>query len=162
MIPRRSRGTIPTRVKLSKEDLTQPSRPNAARSVEGEGFALLEVCGSTYESRMKPKHSRLTRATLLPAQLQFPRRSISLSFASSGEPAKPALQAASPEVWTYRRTQRGSSRPAGLALIPAQAARKACICAGVRFATLRSNVSDCWNRMRSLLLPPASFVLSIW
>jgi hypothetical protein len=29
---------------------------------------------------------------------------------------------------TYCRTQRGSSRPAGLALIPTQAARKACIC----------------------------------
>jgi hypothetical protein len=31
-------------------------------------------------------------------------------------------------VWTYCRTQRGSSRPAGLALIPTQAARMACIC----------------------------------
>ena len=59
-------------------------------------------------------------------------------------------------------TQRGSSRPAGLALMPAQAARKACICAAVRFATLRSNVSDWWNRMASASLPPANFVLSIW
>jgi hypothetical protein len=33
-------------------------------------------------------------------------------------------------VWTYCRTQRGSSRPAGLALIPTQAARMACISEG--------------------------------
>jgi hypothetical protein len=31
-------------------------------------------------------------------------------------------------VWAYRRTQRGSSRPAGLAFSPTQAARMACIC----------------------------------